>query len=98
MAFPTGPSFSTYIVTSAPVFSTITSPNTGFFLGSVDDIIKESTFDELTTSTVVKSSTDANDMSKTVTNPTLYPFITTATTDGIANANPTTIQHVWSMS
>jgi hypothetical protein len=37
-------------------------------------------------------------MSKTVTNPTLYPFITTASTDGIANANPTTIQHVWSMS
>lgn len=98
MAFPTGPSFSTYIVTSAPVFSTITSPNTGFFLGSVADIITESTVKELTTSTVVKSSTDANDMSKTVTNPTLYPFITTATTDGIANANPTTIQHVWSMS
>lgn len=98
MAFPTGPSFSTYVLTSAPVFSTIISPNTGFFLGSVNDIITESTFDELTTSTVVKSSTDMNDMSKTVTNPTLYPFITTATTDGIAQANPTTIQHVWSMS
>ena len=98
MAFPTGPSFSTYALTSAPVFSTITSPNTGLFLGSVADVITESTVKELTTSTVVKSSTDMNDMSKTVTNPTLYPFITKASTDGIANANPTTIQHVWSMS
>jgi hypothetical protein len=98
MALPTGPSYSTYALTSEIVYKTTTASNTGLFLGSAADVITESTVKELTTSTVIKSSTDMNDMSKTVTNPTLYPFITTASTDGIANANPSTIQHVWSMS